>query len=500
MKKILLITTSFEDNLRTPDIQHNSHYPLGVAYLHSFLESAGNSVETLFLNDYKYEDCFDIACKMLINFDPDVVGFQILTANRVTSFNLIEYIHNTYPTMKIIIGGIHTTAMYKQILERYPYVVAVLGEGEITLLDIVNDKRPELIDGVAFNHNGQIIKTKDRQLIDDLDKLPFPKHETFFVNGRSIGSMLTSRGCPFSCTFCCLFSITNRKVRYRSAKNVVDEIEYLVDKYPDMANIWLHDDSFFLNNDRVIEICDEIIKRDIKIGFICSGRMKPVSLKMVEKLEKAGFHHVLFGLESGAAAILKFCKKGITKEDAINAFRLFAKSSIRVTAFLIVGLPGETAATVKETIELVQTLQKIKYTLYEDIGILFVYPGTEVYEFAKSKGFIDDNYWLTDQCIPLYAVEHSKEKLYEFKEMILNHIALNRIFTVEGFKAQKGLLPSIFTDRYMRKNFVRLLLRKILSIVISDEKINKIKIALGLDRPTRKARIAFIKKLLLKSK
>ena len=83
--------------------------------------------------------------------------------------------------------------------------------------------------------------------------------------------------------------------------------------------------------------------------------------------------------------------------------------------------------------------------------------------------------------------------------MILNHIALNRIFTVEGFKAQKGLLPSIFTDRYMRKNFVRLLLRKILSIVISDEKINKIKIALGLDRPTRKARIAFIKKLLLKS-
>ena len=487
MKKILLITASFENGLRPSAVQHNSVYPVGLAYLHSFLENEGNHVETLVLNEYRYEDCFEIADKMLINFKPDVVGFQILTSNRVMSFRLIEHIHKTYPNIKIVIGGIHATAMCEQILVKYPYLIAVIGEGEITLLEIINDKKTENIDGIAFNDKGKIIKTKDRALIDDLDKLPFPKHEMFFKKGRSIASLLTSRGCPFSCTFCSLRSISQRKVRYRSVKNVVDEMEYLTKTFPNLTDIWIHDDSFFLNNQRVIEICDEIINRGIKIGFICSGRMTPLNLEMVKKLEKAGFHHVLFGLESGAAKILQSCKKSITKNDAINAFKLFAKSPIRVTAFLIVGLPGETAATVEETIELIRNLQKIKYTLYEDIGILGIYPGTEAYEIAKSKAIIDDSYWLTDQDTPLYTGEHSKEKLYEFKEIILNHIALNRIFTIKGFKAQKGLLPLIFTDRYMRRNIRKLFVRMI---------IVKIKKALGLDRATRKARIVFIKKLI----
>lgn len=483
MNKILLITTSFDDTLRASDVQHNSHYPLGLGYLHSFLEQAGHRVETLFLNDYTYDDCFATTTNTLKSFTPDFIGFQVLTGNRVTTFKLIEHINQAYPQIKLIIGGIHTTVMYEQILRKYPYLIAVLGEGEETLAEIVNDKEPALINGVAFNANGEIIRTKDRALIHDLDSLPFPKHDIFFTKGRTLASLLTSRGCPCSCSFCCLRSITQRKVRYRSPQNVVNEIEYLVNTYPDLKNIWMHDDSFFLNNQRVIEICDEIVKRNIRIGFICSGRMKPISLAMVKKLELAGFHHVLFGLESGAAEILKSSRKAISKEDAINAFTLFSKSSINVTAFLIVGLPGETPATVTETIELVQKLQKTKYTLYEDIGILSIFPGTEVYEIAKSKGFIDDNYWLTDQGACLYTAEHSREKLYEFKEMTLNHIALNRIFTREGFKAQKGMLPLVFTDAYFRKNFRKLLAKKVKS-------------ALGLDRTARKARIAYIKKLL----
>ncbi len=483
MNKILLITTSFDDTLRASDVQHNSHYPLGLGYLHSFLEKAGHHVETLFLNDYTYDDCFALAANTLKSLAPDFIGFQVLTGNRVTSFRLIEHINKAYPQVKLIIGGIHATVMYEQILRQYPYLIVVLGEGEETLAEIINNKELALIDGIAFNANGTIIRTKDRALIQDLDSLPFPKHEIFFTQERTLASLLTSRGCPCSCSFCCLRSITHRKVRYRSPQNVVDEIEYLVKTFPGLKNIWMHDDSFFLNNQRVIDICDEIVKRKIHIGFICSGRMKPISPEMVKKLEMAGFHHVLFGLESGAAEILKSSRKAITKDDAVKAFTLFARSPIQVTAFLIVGLPGETLATVNETIELVQTLQKIKYTIYEDIGILSIFPGTEVYEIAKSKGFIDDNYWLTDRGACLYTAEHSEEMLRAFKEKTLNHIALNRIFTREGFKAQKRLLPLLFTDSYFSKNFVRILSKKI-------------KTALGLDRTTRKAKIASVKKLL----
>ena len=190
-----------------------------------------------------------------------------------------------------------------------------------------------------------------------------------------------------------------------------------------MSSVWIHDDSFFLDNNRVIGICNEIVNRGIKIEFICSGRMRPLNQQMIKALEKAGFTHVLFGLESGAKEILKTSKKAITKEDAINAVELFSKTSIRISTLLILGLPGETIETVEETIELIQTLQKIKYIWFGDeISPLLIYPGTEVYEIAKNKGVIDDSYWLTDKSTPFYTAEHPIETLIEFEDMMLNHI------------------------------------------------------------------------------
>lgn len=492
--KIIFITASFEDEQRSPEIQDNSHYPMGLGYLHSFIESKGHHVKTLFLNDYKHEECIDIVIRNVEEQNPDVVGFQILTGNRVSSFRIIEYINNGYPDIKIIIGGIHATVMYKQILDIYPFLTVVLGEGEITTAELIENKKSlKDIDGIAFNNNGNIIKTKERALIENLDDLPFPKHEIFFNETRRSGCILTSRGCPFSCTFCCLCSISQRKVRYRSILNVVDEIENMIRNFNEMTSVWIHDDSFLLNNNRVIEFCNEIVNRGIKIEFICSGRMKPLNQDMIKAMEMAGFKHVLFGLESGSEKILRTSKKGITKDDAISAFKLFAKSPIKIHPFLIVGLPGETLETVKETIELFQTLQKIKYVFVgDDLGVLFIYPGTEVYEIAKIKGFIDDSYWLTDKNIPFYEAEHSKETLFKFKEMILNHISLGRIFTLAGYTAQKKMIPLIFKDHHVGLKLINLLLSK----VISKETTNKFKKFAGLDRKKRKARIAIIKKTL----
>ncbi|MGA2781558.1 MAG: radical SAM protein [Smithella sp.] len=492
--KIILITASFEDEQRSTEIQDNSHYPIGLGYLHSFIESKGHDVKTLFLNDYEPQECINISIRSIEDINPDVVGFQILTGNRVCSFRLIEIIHNKYSNIKIVIGGIHVSVMYEQILNKYPFLTAVLGEGEITFSELINGgKNIEDIDGIAFNHNGRIVKTKDRALIENLDELPFPKHEIFFNEFRRCGCLLTSRGCPFSCTFCCICTISKRKIRYRSVNNVVDEIEYMTKKFHGMSSVWIHDDSLFLNNDRVIELCNEIVNRGIKIEFICSGRMKPLNKQMVTALEKAGFTHVLFGLESGAKEILKTSKKAITKEDAINAIELFSKSSIRVTIFLIIGLPGETIETVKETIALVQTLQRIKYIWFGDVmGKLFIYPGAEVYEIAKAKGFIDDSYWLTDKNIPFYAAEHSIEKLLEFEDMMINHLSMYRIFTSAGFDAQKKMIYLIFKDKFFRRKFIN----QFFNIVLPRNRINQIKKSLGLDRKTRKARAAFIKNLI----
>lgn len=213
---ILFITSSFEDETKSLTVQNNSHYPIGLAYLHSYIENCGYNVETLFLNDYQYEKCLNIIIKSIKKSSPKIIGFQMLTNNRVSSFRLIEYIHKNYPEINIVIGGIHASLMYEQILKKYPFLTAVLGEGELTFAELIpklinKDNDFESINGIAFNKNGEIVKTKTRALIENLDILPFPKHEIFFTEDRSLGNLLTSRGCPFNCSFCCLDSISQLK-------------------------------------------------------------------------------------------------------------------------------------------------------------------------------------------------------------------------------------------------------------------------------------------------
>lgn len=445
--KILLISTSFEDESRSPSINYNSHYPIGVAYLHSYLESKLHLVESLFLNDYPFKDCLSIIEKKMETFNPDVVGFNILTNNRTSSFAIIEYIHNKYPETHILAGGIHATVMHQQILNRYPYLIVVLGEGEITVGELLErlEKKQEITDvaGLAFSRNGLVQMTQPRELISNLDILPFPKHEAFFTEKRTTASIITSRGCPFNCSFCVLDNISRRKVRFRSVENVIREIEYLILTYPQINTIWIHDDVFFIDNKRAIQFCNEIIKKKIKLKFICSGRFKPISRELIQAMEKAGFILLLFGLESGSPKILKYAHKNITQEDVITAIKLLKNSKIIVTLFLIIGLYQEDDSTIKETIKFVKKLQKINYIFFQDIGILTIYPGTEIFEIAKNAGQINDDYWLTEKATPFFTVEHSIQKLNYYKNMVLDNIALMRIFTLKGFFSQIILLSAI---------------------------------------------------------
>jgi FkbM family methyltransferase len=482
-KKILLITSSFEavsigtvtrDNRQGMQTEDDySHYPLGLAYLHAYLEAQGHTVETLFLNNCTFDACSDRFHETLAAFEPDLIGFQLLTSNRVSTFRLIEDVHVNRPRIKIAIGGMHATLMYDLILKKYPYLYAVIGEGEYTFAELISDLFSENPDasnvaGLAFNRDGEIILTERRPLIEDLDALPFAKHEIFFRGKRTCGDILTARGCPFSCSFCCLDKITMRRNRKRSIANVIAEIEYMIGRFPQMTDIWIHDDTFFVDTRRVIEFCDEVIKRGIRLNFICSGRFKPLTEEMVLKLEQANFKRVLFGMESGSEEILKKCHKGINQADMTAAFKMFAKTNITVFCHLIVGLPGETEKTILETADFIKRMQKIEYINYTQAPyLLSVYPGTEVYEIAKQGGMINDNFWMTDSPVPIYTLENSAEKLLEFQELLMDNINPVRAFsTWRGFKAQFFLIPRhlkyILSDRNHLKVFLFYLLRLIL--------------------------------------
>jgi len=178
--------------------------------------------------------------------------------------------------------------------------------------------------------------------------------------------------------------------------------------------------------------------------------MKPISLEMLQKLELAGFQKILLGLESGDEEILKKCHKGITQEDVINAVSLISKTNLKFGIFLIVGLPGETRDTIKATARFIQKLQKIKYFELSETSILTVYPGTEVYEIAKTGGIINDDYWLSDNPAPLYTLEHSEKELIKLKQILLYHVSIQHLLFPAGLIAQFKMLPQII--KFLNKN------------------------------------------------
>ena len=180
--KILLCCTSIQDEHLTED-NHDSHYPLGLAYLQSYLEHhrpEQDEFRNLYLNNVPYDVCYDTIKSTLKEFDPDVFGVSIMTHSRVSAYRMIEYAHEKYPNAKIVVGGMHVSVMWRQMVEKYPYIVAVRGEGETCFHDLIEayDKGTPLEDvqGIVFHDGEKVVVTEERALIPDIDVLPFPKH------------------------------------------------------------------------------------------------------------------------------------------------------------------------------------------------------------------------------------------------------------------------------------------------------------------------------------
>ncbi|MFH1905713.1 MAG: radical SAM protein [bacterium] len=420
MKRVFLLSTPFEENFKIKSIRdYENSYGLGLAYLHSVIERAGYCIKTQNYNTADESISVDDIKSNLINFRPDYLLMQMFTMNRVSSYRIFKLAKEVNKDIKIIIGGVHATIMFEQLLKNFEIDYVVLGEGEETILELLSalDTRKDVsnVKGIAYSLNGNIVKNSDRKLIENLDKIPFPKHELFITPKRIMACILTSRGCPFKCSFCCLHTISKRIYRERSVANIVSEVEYIVNNFKNIKLIQVADDTFNLNQQRVIDLCKEIIKRKIKIKFSCSARIKPASVEMFELMEKAGFISIGFGLETGSKKLLKSIHKNITQEDAKETFGMLKNiKDINIVAYLIVGFPGESIDTVNETISFLKELYNIRRFKNHGVAILWVYPKTEVYDLMKAKKAINDDYWLTDNDVPRYTAESSYNELWQF--------------------------------------------------------------------------------------
>jgi len=402
--------------LYKPGLEKNSQQiitPNGLRYIAALLNREGYETKLINLSNSSWDE----AKETIKNEKPSLVGISCYTFNRHSVFKLADCVKDVNREIKVFLGGPHASVMHRQILENCSSVdFIVIGEGEKTAVELVKtlEKDSDLseIKGIACRKEGKVIKTGQREPIEDLDSLPMPAE--FYAYKR----IITSRGCPGKCAFCDTPLLWGQMVRFRSAKNVVDELEMLNKRYG-ISSFIMSDDTFTANKERVIEICREIIKRKLDIVWDCRSRVNFICEERLSWMKKAGCIAISYGVESGSARILKNISKGITKEQIIRAAELTRKFKLHMNFFLIVGSPGEDDSTIGETIELIEKARPLAVEVY----LMQLTPGTAIYENAKKNGFVDDSIWLERETEPVYYF-YEKDK----QALISYYSKINRFF------------------------------------------------------------------------
>ncbi len=363
--------------------------PLGLAYLGAALEQAGARVKILDYVVYPYQR--DALESVLKEFKPRVAGATAVSMTVDHAIQILRDVKTIDPEILTVMGGPHVTFCAEHTLETFPELdVVVLGEGEATLVDLVNavecSRSFDTVSGIAYRMGSKIRTTTKRIWIKDLDTLPFPaRHLLPLGRYRALGmpmSITTSRGCPYQCIFCVGRRMVGARVRYHGANRVAEEMQYL-------ANLGFHriniaDDLFTANKNHCLAVCEEILRRNLEINWTAFARVDTVSEKLLSKMKAAGCTAVSFGIESANPAILKTIKKGITVQQAQDAVRKCLRVGISPYASFILGLPGETPETIRETASFAKELQQ--EGLAYGYHILAPFPGTEVREQSNRLG------------------------------------------------------------------------------------------------------------------
>ncbi len=368
--------------------------PMSLSYLAGVLEHNGHEVQILDLLVSRYSK--EKIKSKIEEYQPDIVGVTSVTLNYPVASDILKYTKSVDKDIITIIGGPHVTFAPVETLTEAPWIdIVVKGEGEMTMLDIVSGKKLADIDGIAYRDSGIKI-TRERRLIENLDELPPPAKHLFPLSRYLAldvhASILTGRGCPFNCIFCVGSKMGGRRVRYRNPKLIVDEVEQAVAS--GFTEINFEDDHLTLNHQHLNALCDEIMARGLKFNWSAFSRVDTVNPEILHKMKQAGCTWLLYGVESGNQEILDIIKKKITLEKVRDAVRMAQEAGIGIIASFIVGLPGETAETLKQTLQFAQGLG----TSY-GFNVLSPFPGTEVREKAAEYGIeILTNDWTKYDC------------------------------------------------------------------------------------------------------
>lgn len=400
------------------------HPPLGIVSLASVLLENNITVKILdctFLNNLKEVK------EEFKKYSPSIVGLSFMSSIREEAYQVIKLVKDVYKNALIVVGGPHPTVFKDECIKNENIDAIVVGEGEITFTELVKD----------FKRDKKNIKgIYSREPIEDLNIFPLPAYELLpqeYFSSRF--SLITSRGCPFSCAYCqpTQRMIFGPKLKFDSPKRVIDKLNKIINNRK-ISYIIFEDDTFTIDKERVDEVCDYIIKSGInkKVNFRCHIRARPFpDLELLKKMKEANFTNASIGFESGSNKILKELNKGTTAEDNLNAGRVLKKLGYKIFAYIMIGAPSEDKNTLKETWQMIKKIKPFEVR----VSIVTPLPGTQLETYCRKLGILNEGisekekYRYDSFSETPIKLAIDKKLLLKTKKKIENFVRFNRVKT-----------------------------------------------------------------------
>jgi anaerobic magnesium-protoporphyrin IX monomethyl ester cyclase len=410
--------------------------PYGLFALGAQAIRAGHQVKVINLSAYTWAKVLEI----LGALEADLYGMSCWTANRRGVALVAEELKRLYPNVPVVVGGPHATPLARQMLAHHPAIDGVcIGESELTFLDLLERmQRGEGLTGIPgtayrVGPRGDAIEiAPERPALEELDGLASP-HDYFDTH-----IVMTSRGCPWRCTFCGAEASWGRGYRAQSVPYVLDALEKAVARVP-VKMIQIKDDTFTTNRKRVVTLCRGIRERGIRFLWSCDTRVDVLGDDLLREMRLAGCERLSLGVESGSQKILDAIDKKITPDEIIESSALAKKYGIKVRYYMMVGNRGETRETVEESMRFLERAKPHQYIF----AALSVYPGTRDFDEAVKAGWLDGEFYFERDFQELKTTfDASDEDTRFMREWFLANKGLREMYRegVEEYEAILGRL------------------------------------------------------------
>jgi radical SAM superfamily enzyme YgiQ (UPF0313 family) len=374
------------------------YYPIWLAYATGVLEKEGYQVELIdapAMGWGKKE-----VCNFARKFKPEFSVVDTTTPSIYSDEKIADDLKRITGGLTFLVGT-HASALPEQTLKETKYVDGIaVGEYDYTLLDLANSLRTKVnwqgVQGIAFRENGRVRRTQNREKIDKLDDIPFvskvyKKHLFPYINKYFYGAnrhpvitIVSGRGCPYKCVYCVYPQVMlGHRYRYRSIKDVVDELEYIKKEFPQVKEVFLEDDTLTINKERVMDLCREIKKRKLRIVWSANSRAQ-VDYDTLREMKRSGCRLLCVGYESADQNVLDSIGKGLKVKEIYQFAKDSKRAGILIHGCFLVGNPGETKETLNTTLEMAKAINPDTAQFYP----VMAYPGTRLYKWAEENNYL----------------------------------------------------------------------------------------------------------------